>query len=136
MACSANTEQWTFTGGKPSRASITARFVSFKASSIVLPLISSVAIELVAIAAPQPKVLNVTSVITLFSTLMYILIMSPHLELPTSPMPFASASSPTFLGFAKWSITLSLYAMLITFLFHVYLFLLIISSHNGEISLR
>ena len=52
-----------------------------------LPLIISVAMLLVAMAAPQPKVMKDTSVITLFSTLMYIRMMSPHLGLPTSPTP-------------------------------------------------
>ena len=54
---------------------------------MLLPLIISVAMLLVAMAAPQPKVIKDTSVMTLFSTLIYIRMMSPHLGLPTSPMP-------------------------------------------------
>ena len=63
-ASSASTEQCILTGGRPSSASATALLVNFSASSSVLPLTISVAIELVAIAAPQPKVLNLTSSIT------------------------------------------------------------------------
>ena len=102
MACSASTEQCTLTGGRPSSASTTALLVSLSASLTGLPLIISVAIELVAMAAPQPKVLNLTSVMTsLSSTLMYIFMMSPHLALPTSPTPLASSISPTLRGFMK-----------------------------------
>ena len=75
---------------------------------MVLPLIISVAMELVAMADPQPNVLNLTSAIRPFSTLMYIFMMSPHFALPTSPMPLASSSSPTLRGLEKWSITFSL----------------------------
>ena len=106
-ACSASTEQWTFTGGRPSSASITALLVTFNASSTVRPLIISVAMELVAMAAPQPKVLNLTSVMVSPCILRYIFMISPHLALPTSPMPLASGSSPTFRGLVKWSITFS-----------------------------
>ena len=49
-----------FMGRQPPSAS-TCLLVSFKASSIVLPLIISVAIELAAIAEPHPNVLNLTS---------------------------------------------------------------------------
>ena len=73
---------------------------------------SSVAMLLVAIAAPQPKVIKETSWMTPFSTLMYMRMMSPHLGFPTSPTPFASFISPTLRGLAKWSITFSLYAIL------------------------
>ena len=34
-------------------------------------------------------------------------IMSPHLALPTSPMPSASGILPTLRGFSKWSMTFS-----------------------------
>src|SRR3990167_2343739 len=60
MASSASTEQCILAGGSPPNASATALLVSFKASSMVFPLIISVEILLVAIAAPQPKVLNFT----------------------------------------------------------------------------
>ena len=48
---------------------MTARLVSSRASWMVLPLTISVAMEEVATAAPQPKVLNLISVITSFSIL-------------------------------------------------------------------
>ena len=51
---------WDY-GGSPSRASITALFVICIASSIVFPFTISVAILLVATAAPQPNVLNLHS---------------------------------------------------------------------------
>ena len=105
MASSARTEQWTFTGGKPSSASITALLVSFRASWMVLPFTSSVAMEEVATAAPQPKVWNFTSTMTSFSIFIIIFMMSPHFWLPTWPTALASGSSPTLRGWAKWSIT-------------------------------
>ena len=40
---------------------MTALFVTLRASCTVLPFTSTVAIELVAMAAPQPKVLNFAS---------------------------------------------------------------------------
>ena len=101
MDCSARTEQWILCAGRPSSASTTALLDSCSASSMVLPLIISVAMELVAMAEPQPKVLNFTSAIRPSSTLIYIFIMSPHLALPISPTPFASSSSPTLRGLAK-----------------------------------
>ena len=55
-----------------SRASTTALLESSSASSTFFPLMSSVAMELVAIALPQPKVLNLTSVMMPSLTLMYI----------------------------------------------------------------
>ncbi len=60
-------------------------------------------------AAPQPNVLNLTSVITPSSIFRYIFMMSPHVGLPTSPTPSAFSISPTLRGFAKWSITFALY---------------------------
>ena len=71
------------------------------ASSIVFPFISSVAIEDAAIAEPQPKVSNFTSVITLFSIFRYIFIISPHFALPTCPIPSAFSIEPTFLRMQK-----------------------------------
>ena len=64
MASSASTEQCILYAGRPSSASATALFESFSASESGLPLIISVAIELEAIAEPQPKVSNLTSVMT------------------------------------------------------------------------
>ena len=101
-ASSASTEQCSFTGGSPPSDSVTISLVICKASSTVLPITISVARLEVAMAAPQPKVLNFTSVMTsLSSTLMYIFMMSPHLALPTSPTPLASSISPTLRGFMK-----------------------------------
>ena len=53
------------------------------------------------IAAPQPNVLNLTSVMILSSTFMNMRIMSPHLALPTVPTPLASSISPTLRGLVK-----------------------------------
>ena len=47
------------------------------------------------------------------STFRYIRMMSPHLALPTSPMPSASSILPIFRGFMKWSMTLSLYSAIL-----------------------
>ena len=55
----------------------------------------------VAMAAPQPKVLNFMSEILSSSTLMYTDIMSPQTGFPTVPTPSASSISPTFRGFLK-----------------------------------
>lgn len=111
MASSARREQCTFTWGSPSRASMTALFVTCRASWTLLPLTISVAMLLVATAAPHPKVLNLQSCMMPSSSMSrYILIMSPHLAFPTVPTPSASSISPTFLGFVKWSITFSLYS--------------------------
>ena len=79
---------------------------------MLLPLTISVAMLLVAMAAQQPKVLNLTSVMMSFSTLMSIFMMSPHLALPTVPVPDASGISPTLRGCSKCSITFSLYIRL------------------------
>ena len=55
-----------FVQGRPSTsASATWSLVRVKACSTVRPLIISVAMELVAMAAPQPKVLNLASVMML-----------------------------------------------------------------------
>ena len=83
-----------------------------------LALIISVAMLLVAMADPQPKVMKDTSSMTPSFTLMYIRMMSPHLALPTSPTPLASSMTPTLWGWAKCSMTFSLYsiAIVVTFL--------------------
>src|SRR5512136_2360032 len=106
---SASTEQCILIGGSPSRASATALLETSQASSRVFPFTSSVAMLLDAIAAPQPKVLNFASVTILFSIFRKIFMMSPQTGLPTSPIPSALSISPTFRGFLKWSMTLSLY---------------------------
>ena len=68
---------------------------------MVLPIAISVTIEEVAMAAPQPKVLNLTSWIILSSTLRKIFMMSPQEALPTSPTPLAFSISPTLRGLVK-----------------------------------
>src|SRR5690554_3000 len=108
-ASAARLEQCILTGGRPSSASATSRLVIFSASSTVFPMASSVIMLEVAMAAPQPKVLNLMSVIMLFSTLIHIFIISPQRALPTSPMPSASGISPTLRGLVKCSMTLSEY---------------------------
>src|SRR5215467_7213180 len=57
MASSASTEQWIFTGGSESSRTMSV-FLIASASSTVLPLTHSVASEELAIAEPQPNVLN------------------------------------------------------------------------------
>ena len=98
MASSARTEQCSLWAGRPSRASTTALFETARASDSGLPFIISVAMELEAMALPQPKVSNLTSVITPSSIFRYIFIISPHLGLPTSPMPSAFSITPTLRG--------------------------------------
>ena len=65
------------------------------------PLIISVAMELEAMALPQPKVENLASVTMPSSIFRKIFMMSPHLALPTSPTPSASSMTPTFRGWRK-----------------------------------
>ena len=57
MASSANIEQWSFTGGNFKYFAMSEFFI-FRASSMSIPLITSVAYELDAIAEPHPKVLK------------------------------------------------------------------------------
>jgi hypothetical protein len=96
-----------------------AEFFKVNASSIVFPLISSVANELLAMAEPQPdkhispfckeksivylpKVLKQALVITLFSsTSICSFITSPQAGAPTRPVPTRGSDllrEPTFLG--------------------------------------
>lgn len=77
-----------FTGGKHSSRAISV-FLTLPASSSVIPLTSSVKYEELAMALPQPNVLNLTSEIVLFdgSTLIWSFITSPHAGAPTSPVP-------------------------------------------------
>src|SRR3954453_5815024 len=63
IASSANTEQWTFTGGSDSSSTIDVFLIAI-ASSTVLPLSHSVARLLDAIAEPHPNVLNRASSIS------------------------------------------------------------------------
>ena len=82
--------------------------VSFLASSNRMPLSISVSTEEEAMAEAQPKVLNLASVITWFSsTLMLSRRASPQAMEPTLPTPSAPSISPTFLGLMKWSCTFS-----------------------------
>ncbi len=70
-ASSANMEQWSFTGGS-FKCAATSVFRILRDSSTVLPFNHSVAKELLAIALPQPNVLNFASLITpLSSTSIY-----------------------------------------------------------------
>jgi len=82
---------------------------AFMTSSRVFPLAISVTMLDTAMAAPQPKVLNLMSSTRSSLTLMYMLIMSPQTGLPTLPTPSASSTTPTFRGLVKCSITFSLY---------------------------
>ena len=107
-ASSARTEQWIFTGGSPPKASTTSSFENFSASSMVRPLISSVAMLELAIAEPQPKVLKRASSMRPSLIRRLIFMMSPQAAAPTSPTPSASFRSPMFLGFMKWSMTVGL----------------------------
>src|SRR4030042_3503133 len=100
----AKVKQGIFSFGNWERTSLDVSSDIFRASSRVAPLIRSVKMELVAMAAPQAKVLKVASAILLSSTLMNICMMSPQEALPTVPTPSASEISPTFLGFWKCSI--------------------------------
>src|SRR6185437_17034801 len=63
IASSASTEQWIFTGGSESSFTMSV-FLMARASSTDRPLIHSVASEELAIAEPQPKVLNLASSMT------------------------------------------------------------------------
>src|SRR3989339_653415 len=77
----------------------------------------SESIDVLAIALAQPYVFHLQSEITLFflSTLMTIIIWSPHFKLPTIPLPSASkesASPSMFLGLIKCSLTFSEYVHL------------------------
>jgi len=64
MAVAAKLEQCILAAGKPPSASATCSSVRLSASSSVLPLIMVEAIELEAMAAPQPNVRNLMSSMT------------------------------------------------------------------------
>src|SRR5258708_323938 len=104
IASSASTEQWIFTGGKLSSSTI-CEFLIVSASSTVLPLIHSVASDELAIAEPQPNVLNFASSMMPWSlTLICSRITSPHAGAPTRPVPTVGSllsSVPTFRGDRK-----------------------------------
>merc|ERR1719336_806634 len=75
-------------------------------------MIISVANELLAIAEPQPKVLNFASLMTPSSIFTCNLITSPQEAFPTSAVPTSPSSlfkEPTFRGLLKWSCTASWY---------------------------
>jgi hypothetical protein len=57
MASSASMEQWSFTGGN-FKCDAMSVFLILTASSMSIPSSISVAYELLAIAEPQPNVLN------------------------------------------------------------------------------
>src|SRR5258705_7081462 len=87
MASSASTEQWIFTGGSESSRTMSV-FLIANASSTVLPFTHSVASEELAIAEPQPKVLNLASSMTWVSGLIFIcsFMTSPRSEEHTSEL--------------------------------------------------
>lgn len=101
MASSASIEQCSLTGGKHSSLAISV-FLIVTASSIVFPLIHSVAKLDEAMAEPQPNVLNLTSSITpVGDTLICSFITSPQAGAPTRPVPTDGSSffnDPTFRG--------------------------------------
>ncbi len=86
MASSARTEQWIFWGGNPLSSVMTSLFVTFNASSMVLPMIILVATLDDVIAAAHPKVLNFASLIMPSSIRNVICMMSPQVALPTVPI--------------------------------------------------
>src|ERR1035437_5125799 len=111
-ASAARFEQCIFWAGSPPSASATARLEISAASSSVLPITISVTMLEVATAAPQPNVLNLTSVMRSSSTLIVMRMTSPQTGLPIWPAPSGSSTSPTLRGFEKWSITRSVYISL------------------------
>src|SRR5664280_1232441 len=111
-ASAARFEQCIFWAGSPPSASATARLEISAASSSVLPMTISVTMLEVATAAPQPNVLNLTSVMRSSSTLIVMRMTSPQTGLPIWPAPSGSSTSPTLRGLEKWSITRSVYISL------------------------
>uniref|UniRef100_A0A1B0C5K0 Kazal-like domain-containing protein n=1 Tax=Glossina palpalis gambiensis TaxID=67801 RepID=A0A1B0C5K0_9MUSC len=103
MASSANIEQCNFTGGSRNSLAISV-FLSLPASSTVFPLTHSVANELLAMAEPQPNVLNFASIILPFSsTLICNFMTSPQAGAPTKPVPTVASflsKDPTLRGFS------------------------------------
>src|SRR5262249_2943537 len=102
IASSARTEQWIFTGGRLNSLTISV-FLIASASASVLPFTHSVARLELAMALPQPKVLNFASSMTPLSSLTLIcnFITSPHSGAPTRPVPTLGSSlesAPTFRG--------------------------------------
>src|ERR1700722_3253938 len=118
MASSASTEQWNFTRGRFSSVTM-SEFLIASASSMLFPLIHSVAGDADAFAEPQPNVLNRASSMTPASlTRIWRRITSPQAGAPTRPVPTLGSSLssvPTFRGFSAWSMTFSLYAMMFWF---------------------
>ncbi len=103
------TEQCIFSSGRLPRYLAMSSLVTFSASDTALPLTNSVSADALAIALAQPKVWNFTSAMRVFpaSSFRKSFSASPQLMFPTSPMASASAISPTFLGWRKWSMTFS-----------------------------
>ena len=86
----------------------------FSASSRVMPLTISVRAEAEAMALAQPKVLNLASLIRLFSSSLNVnLRASPQAMDPTSATPSGFSTSPTLRGFRKCSLTLSVYSHIV-----------------------
>ena len=85
MASSASILQCNFTGGNFKCAAI-SEFLIFNTSSTLFPFTHSVATELLAIADPQPNVLNFDSkIVPSSATLICNFITSPQAGAPTSP---------------------------------------------------
>ena len=102
IASSASTEQWIFTGGRLSSFTMSV-FLMARASSTVLPRSHSVASDELAMAEPQPNVLNFASSMIPVAgfTFTCSFITSPHSGAPTMPVPtFGSDLSiePTLRG--------------------------------------
>lgn len=97
--------QWIFMGGRAPRSPVRSWAERFLASSLVLPLRSSVAMEATAIAVWQPKAWNearsMTRLPSFSVNLSHMRIMSPQSGEPTVPTESASAISPWFLGDAS-----------------------------------
>jgi hypothetical protein len=90
------------TGGRFSSSAI-MEFLSSMAFSTDMPLTHSVTSDDEAMAEPQPKVLNLASVMMPSVTLSCSFMTSPHAGAPTSPVPTSSeflSSDPTLRGFS------------------------------------
>lgn len=104
IAYYANIEQWSLTGGSFKYFAMSEFFI-FNASSTFIPLITSVAYELEAMADPHPKVLKTAFSIVYPSSFNSIcnFITSPQAGAPTNPVPtffLFLSKDPTFLGFS------------------------------------
>src|SRR6202043_412329 len=101
-ASSTSCAQWIFKGGNDPRGADKSSPLIVRASSTVLPEISSVATLATAIAVPQPNVWKVALSMTRFPStslnFTHMRNISPQSSLPTVPTASAPASSPKFFG--------------------------------------